>query len=165
MVRPFFPWPLWMALGSHRAQVEAMELAYFNVSLNSGVPEVVSVPSNVSVGDLLSKAQLVFELPLSEFHGLATAHDNLVLDNDQPVTDAEKELLLVFLEGAPLVDAVAVTRTFEPLAQLLEEAKEEDFRLCDAQGRTAIHFAAMGDRKSTRLNSSHRNTSRMPSSA
>ena len=48
---------------------------------------------------------------------------------------------------------------------VLEQRIARIYRLGQERNVSIINLVSTGDRKSTRLNSSHRNTSRMPSSA
>ena len=51
------------------------------------------------------------------------------------------------------------------IGQLAPEGKERAKNLLWAAGKLADYAIGLGDRKSTRLNSSHKTVSRMPSSA
>ena len=61
-----------------------------------------------------------------------------------------------FVDGLQMI--LEVTSTYAPIAQLLWK------RLEDSRTERVVDLCS-GDRKSTRLNSSHLRTSRMPSSA
>ena len=84
------------------------------------------------------------------------------------VTDAGKEAEIVFVSSAS-IDELKSESAFAlgcPAmgAEVLEEGEMEPF-VTELEGSVAGKTIGLLDRKSTRLNSSHRSQSRMPSSA
>ena len=77
------------------------------------------------------------------------------------------QLMAVHELGYLVLGEMAVEQVCSRVARLAHDtiAGVDEVSVTVLRGSCADTMAATGDRKSTRLNSSHRNTSRMPSSA
>ena len=103
--------------------------------------------------------------PQSEIKNLLDSLDKIIDDRGKLKDNASSELQAIRKRMQNQENDLRKT-----LDRILKNARangwiSDDFSLTLRGGRMVIPIAAEQDRKSTRLNSSHRNTSRMPSSA